>query len=271
MELYAPSSRVAAIKAELALVAGAARTPLLVELAWHLRQRDSARALRLADEAAAALDLAPPSRQTRAPHLRLALTRCEVATLFCRIDEAEHWLARAREDVAAEPDGATDALLAEALVARARGQRQRAFDACGQAVASGAQGFDPARAAATRALLVYEQAFGAPGTGAEAGLATARRSHVAVDALLSTVEAIQVLRREPARAVELFLHASEQAQRVGLVRDAVVATVNAGTTLRGLGEHEKAAACFDISESVARRTLERTMSLPVSAGSLRTA
>ena len=38
MELYAPSSRVAAIKAELALVAGAARTPLLVELAWHLRR-----------------------------------------------------------------------------------------------------------------------------------------------------------------------------------------------------------------------------------------
>ncbi|HRI17836.1 MAG TPA: helix-turn-helix domain-containing protein, partial [Burkholderiaceae bacterium] len=63
-----------------------------------------------------------------------------------------------------------------------------------------------------------------------------------------------VLRREPARAVERFLHASEQAQRVGLVRDAVVATINAGTTLRGLGELEKAAACFDVSESVARQT-----------------
>ena len=101
---------------------------------------------------------------------------------------------------------------------------------------------------------MYEQAFGAPGKPHDAGLEGARRGHVAVDALLSAVEAVQVLRREPARAVELFLHASEQAQRVGLVRDAVVATINAGTTLRGLGEHEKAAACFDISESVARQT-----------------
>lgn len=254
MELYAPSSRVATVEAELAVVTGAANTRLLVELAWHLRQRDCTRALRLADEAATALDLTPSSRDKRALHLRLSLTRCEIAALFCRIDEAEHWLARAHEDAAADPNGVTDALLVEALVAKARGQRPRASEARAQAAAASAKGADPARAASTRAWVVYEQAFGAPGKNPEAALAGARRSHIAVDALLSAVEAMQVLRREPARAVKLFLHTSEQAQRVGLVRDAVVATINAGTTLRGLGEHEKAAACFDISESVARQT-----------------
>ena len=254
MELYAASSRVAAVEAELALASGATRTALLVELAWHLRQRDAARALRLADEAATALDRAAPSPVRRALNLRLALTRCEVAALFCRIDEAEHWLALAHQDAAAEPNGATDTLLAEALVAKACGQRPRGFAANAQAVAASAKGADATRAAASRAWLVYEQAFGAPGQSPEANLVGARRSHVAVDALLSAVEAVQVLRREPSRAVELFLHASEQAQRVGLVRDAVVSTINAGTTLRGLGAHEKAAACFDISESVARQT-----------------
>lgn len=254
MELYAPSLRVASVEVELTVANGSTRNRLLVELAWHLRQRDCARALRLAGEAASALDPAPPSRDKQALQLRLALTRCEIAALFCRIDEAEHWLARAQEGAAADPNGLTDALITEALVAKASGQRQRAAEARTRAAAASEKSADPARAASARAWIVYEQAFGSPGKRAEAVAAVARRSHVAVDALLSAVEAVQVLRREPARAVTLFLHASEQAQRVGLVRDAVVATINAGTTLRGLGEHEKAAACFDISESVARQT-----------------
>ncbi|MBP6776585.1 MAG: hypothetical protein KA151_04935 [Piscinibacter sp.] len=254
MELHAPAARVASVEADLARSGGAARTRLLVELAWHLRQRDCARALSLVEEAEAMLGPVHSTRQARIGLLRVALTRCEVAALFCRFDEAEHWLARAQRDAAVDADGPTDVLLAEMLVAKGRGQRTRAVEAATRAVQASETCADPARAPIARAWLVYERAFGAPGPDREADLASARRSHIAVDALLSAVEAMRVLRHEPARAVELFLHASEQAQRVGLVRDAVVATVNAGTTLRGLGEHEKAAACFDISESVARQT-----------------
>lgn len=252
MELHAPGSRVAAVEAELAAASGVSRVRLLVELAWHLRQRDSVRALRLADEAAAAP--ARSSMARRAWNLRLALTRSEVAALFCRFDEAEHWLARAREDGEVDAEGATDASIVEALVARVRGQRERAVVAFERAVIAAAGGSDPARAALTRAWLAYEHAFDPAGAQPPHGVAQARRSHVAADALLSVVDALHLLRREPARAVDLLLHASAQAQRVGLVREAVVATINAGTTLRGLGEHEKAAACFDISESVARQT-----------------
>jgi DNA-binding CsgD family transcriptional regulator len=254
MELHAPATRVAAVEAELARAGGVARTRLLVELAWHLRQRDSARAMRLVQEAEAALVPAPGGGPARDALLRLALTRCEVAALFCRFDEAERWLARARAEAASDAEGPTDLALAEMLVAKARGQRTRAIEAAQQAVHASERSADPARLPIARAWLVYERAFDSPGSAREADLAGARRSHIVVDALASAVEAIRVLRREPARAVELFLHASAQAQRVGLVRDAVVATINAGTTLRGLGEHEKAAACFDVSESVARQT-----------------
>jgi DNA-binding CsgD family transcriptional regulator len=253
MELHAPAARVAAVETELARSAGAPDPRLLVELAWHLRQRDATRALRLVEEAEAALGSIASTREARAARLRLALTRCEVAALFCRFDEAEHWLARALQDVPADADGPTDALLAEMLVAKGRGQRARAVEAATRAARASEACADPARGPIARAWLAYERAFGAPVADRDAELAGARRNHIAVDALLSAVEAVRVLRREPARAVELFLHASEQAQRVGLVRDAVVATINAGTTLRGLGEHEKAAACFDISESVARQ------------------
>ncbi|MBK6863494.1 MAG: helix-turn-helix domain-containing protein [Ideonella sp.] len=254
MELHAPAVRVATVEAELARTAGASRIALLVELAWHLRQRDSARALRVVEEAEAALGAASPTRPARAAQLRIALTRCEIAALFCRHEEAEHWLARALADAAADADGPTDACLAERLVAKARGQGARTVEATLRAVQASDSGTDPARVQIARAWLAYERAYGAPAPAREADLAVARRSHVAVDALMSAVDAVRVLRREPVRAVGLFLHASEQAQRVGLVRDAVVATINAGTTLRGLGEHEKAAACFDISESVARQT-----------------
>jgi DNA-binding CsgD family transcriptional regulator len=254
MELHAPAARVATVEASLARATGAQRTRLLVELAWHLRQRDSARALRLVEEAEAALGAAPSTHPAREATLRAELTRCEVAALFCRVDEAEHWLARAREAAHADADGLTDAALAEMLVAKARGQRARAVEAATEAVRASAHCADSARPAIARAWLAYERAFGGLAPEREADLVAARRSHLAVDALLSAVDALRVLRHEPARAIELFLHASEQLQRVGLVRDAVVATINAGTTLRGLGEHEKAAACFDVSESVARQT-----------------
>jgi DNA-binding CsgD family transcriptional regulator len=253
MELHAPASRISALEALLANADAAARAPLLAELAWHLRQRDSLRALQLADEADAAWSGQASKRDTRNGRLRLALIRCEVAALFYRSDEAEDWLASARDDEAADTNGPVDVLLAETFVAKARGERERAFDAAAQAVRASSLRADPARAAFCRAWLAYDTAFNTPEQARSRDLADGRR-HVAVDALLSAVDAIRLLRREPSRAVGLLLHASEQAQRVGLVRDAVVATINAGTTLRGLGEHEKAAACFDVAESVARQT-----------------
>ena len=103
MELHAPASRVAAVEAELGAATGASRVRLLVELAWHLRQRDSPRALRLADEAAGSPARAAAPQARRAWDLRLALTRCEVAALFCRFGEAEQWLARAQADAGAAP------------------------------------------------------------------------------------------------------------------------------------------------------------------------
>jgi DNA-binding CsgD family transcriptional regulator len=253
MELHAPASRISALEAQLADARGATRAPLLVELAWHLRQRDSIRALHLADEADAAWGAGTARRELRAGHLRLALVRCEVAALFYRTSEAEDWLLSAREDEAADANGPVDTLLAEIAVAKAQGNRERGFDAAAQAVRASNLRADPARAAFCRAWLVYDTSFSNPEQARSRELADGRR-HIAVDALLSAVDAMRVLRREPARAVGLLLHASEQAQRVGLVRDAVVSTINAGTTLRGLGEHEKAAACFDVAESVARQT-----------------
>ena len=51
MELYANTTELAAFEAALAERTGVARLAPLVTLAWHLRQRETARAARLAGEA----------------------------------------------------------------------------------------------------------------------------------------------------------------------------------------------------------------------------
>ena len=57
--------------------------------------------------------------------------------------------------------------------------------------------------------------------------------------------ALQLSRRDPARAAELFLQAADTARHWGLLRHALVCTINAGTALQGLGEFDRAAACYD--------------------------
>ncbi len=113
------------------------------------------RALRLADEAGAALRAVPSMCEARACRLRLALIRCEVAALFYRIGEAEAWLASARRHEAADANGPVDTVLAETHLAKARGERERerALDAAGRAVRASAPRADPARVAFIRAWL----------------------------------------------------------------------------------------------------------------------
>ena len=75
MELYTTAPRLAALEAELAPSDGWPRLQALVELAWHLRQRNSPRALALADEAALLLGRRPTAPPEQALAFRLALTR----------------------------------------------------------------------------------------------------------------------------------------------------------------------------------------------------
>lgn len=222
---------------EAAALGGAAAA--LTELAWQLRQRESARAARLCAQVQA-LPEQPPVLQAR-----LALTLCEIAALEGRIDAAETLLASARRQAAdAVLEG--DALLAEAIVAKARGQRERELEAYARAAASHARGPDPRRGAVAQAWLAYEQSFAVPTETASDALdpAAAAFAHAA--------QALPLSRRDPGRAAELFLRAADLARHWGLLRHALVCTINAGTALQGLGEFDRAAACYDQATLEAR-------------------
>jgi signal transduction histidine kinase len=90
MEMFADDDAVAQWELDLLPLRGAARLPLLMSLSWHLRQRDSARATVLADEAGALLPHAGlDSIEQDACAARLLLVQGEFAWLAGRLDAAE--------------------------------------------------------------------------------------------------------------------------------------------------------------------------------------
>ncbi|WP_457389721.1 LuxR C-terminal-related transcriptional regulator [Roseateles sp. P5_E1] len=228
MDFLVPATALAGLEA----AAQGGEAAALAELAWQLRQRDSRRALALCEQVLAMAGLTPSLQA------RLALSRCEIAALQGRLDEAETQLAQARRS----GGGATlegDALLAEAVVAKARGQRERELGAYARAAACHARGPDPRRQAIARAWLAYEQSFATPAD------ADAPAAEPAAAAFADAALALPLSRRDPARAAALFLRAADAARHWGLLRHALVCTINAGTALQGLGEFDRAAACYD--------------------------
>jgi DNA-binding CsgD family transcriptional regulator len=255
MDLYVPNARLAELEAALQRdggTEGSDRVSTLVALAWHLRQRDSARALALCDAAQARRDVSAGLR------LRNALTRCEILALRSQLDDAQAQLLEARRLLAqpgVDPLAEGDALLAEAGVAKARGQRERELDAYARGAAFFASRDDRRRSAASQAWVVYENAFGAPKSIDAPEAATGESSSDPVcDALLGAARGLRLSRRDPARAAELFLQASELAQQMGMVRHAVVCTMNAGTALQGLGDFDHASTCYEAAISMAQKT-----------------
>ncbi|KQQ44489.1 histidine kinase [Duganella sp. Leaf126] len=90
MDLFVADDEVALWENALLRLTGAARLPVLVPLAWHLRQRDSMRAAALAQEGLALLRAAglPPQDQA-ATSARLDLVAAEAAWLAADLTAAE--------------------------------------------------------------------------------------------------------------------------------------------------------------------------------------
>ena len=103
IEFFASNELVAQIEADFARATGSARRHLLVALGWHLRQRDTSRALLLVAEAQAVLDAAAADAaadadadaadvdaqaKAQAIALRMQLIRAEAKWLFGELEES---------------------------------------------------------------------------------------------------------------------------------------------------------------------------------------
>jgi diguanylate cyclase (GGDEF)-like protein len=101
--------------------------PATVELAWYLRQADTARAIELAADAVAALPVDAPASLRSQVLGRAALVRAEAAILQSRLSDAEEALRDASSFFDKDAIGRGDVMLVQALLESARGAPARAL------------------------------------------------------------------------------------------------------------------------------------------------
>ncbi|USX12897.1 ATP-binding protein [Oxalobacteraceae bacterium OTU3CAMAD1] len=127
MDMFALDDEVSQWETALPTLRGPARLPVLVPLAWHLRQRDSARATALAREGLALLPATAltPEAQTLTS-ARLRLVEAEAAWLQGRLAEAETLAAAIADQLHAQGDrrGCADTRWLRAWIAIDGGDHQ---------------------------------------------------------------------------------------------------------------------------------------------------
>jgi len=232
-----------------------------IALAWHLRQRDSARALRLVDGVVPLLVPSVEGEKRRDAHrARAALAACEASAMLCDFDIAERWLldARAHLDPRADAWAEGDAWLVEAALAKMRVQRAREMAAHESAVAFFETLDAPDRLALARVWLSFERGYTQSGVDHCIGLVPPAdefpESAIAWDALWSASRGMALSYRHPAESARLYRQAAAQARLVGLVRLEIVAMINAGAATQGLGDLDLAAECFETAAARANAT-----------------
>jgi DNA-binding CsgD family transcriptional regulator len=261
MKFYAAQAEISTLEAVLTQPWSEDVLAATVAVAWYLRQRDSARALRLVDGVIPLL-VPPPegSRRPDAHRARAALAACEASALLCDFDVAERWLAEARQhlDTRIDPQAEGDAWLVEAVVAKMRVQRAREMAAHEHAVACFEAIAAPDRLAIAQVWLSFERGYAQPDVDHSVGLASPGEqwpeAATAWDALWSASRGMALSFREPGEAARLYRHAAARAAAVGMVRLEIICMINAGASMQGLGDLDLAAECFEQAAARANAT-----------------
>lgn len=261
MKFYAAQAEISTLEAELTQPWSGQVLAATVALAWYLRQRDSARALRLVDGVIPLLAAAPEgSPRPDAPRARAALAACEASALLCDFDVAEHWLAEARRhlDARTDPQAEGDAWLVEAVVAKMRVQREREMAAHERAVACFQAVCAPDRLAIAQVWLGFERGYAMPDVDHSIGLQPAGaqwpEAAAAWEALWGASRGMALSFREPTEAARLYRQAAVHAAAVGMVRLEIICLINAGAATQGLGDLDLAAECFEQAAARANAT-----------------
>lgn len=246
-------------------LADGARLQQIVELAWHLRQRDSVRARSLAHDAAGALALLPllPQAQRGLAEARLMLIEGEAKWLFGELDAAhalagDAWIAFERQGDAA---GSADARWLRAWVEIDRGHA----GAGELELAAGAEqarlAGDPVRSAvfyaAAAVLAVYGDLQAAAGkwAGRFDADADAHAAHPAVAGWILDYQGSTAFQAgDFGAAIGLLTQAYDAARASGQLRRAINLASNIGNAFTNLNAHDAALEWMQRGLDLARTT-----------------
>jgi diguanylate cyclase (GGDEF)-like protein len=249
VDFYASDETVARVEADLAR----SETPAIAtELAWHLRQRDTARSLRFATRTESALDA-----RTESLRPRLILTCAECQLLRFRVDEAHREIARLKAlGPEVGPTVMGDTAMLEASLANIEGNPRGEVECLRRAAQAYEEAGDRARVAYAKAQELasttrdYQQE-----ARDEIGRLRAASNDPALAAHLDyTAGILEFIASRFAPAVELLTPAAEGAHRAGATEVGLRSLLTIGAALSNLGN-------WDESAKVAEEALSRARAL----------
>ncbi len=230
-------------------------------LSWQLRQRDTGRALALADEVDGHLQADVLSGATEARRLaaRLMLVRAEADWLFARLDAAKARTTAAQEAFAALDDaiGIADAHWATAMLAQDVGD-VRGRSRAAAAMQAAAQGVDVDRCQMAEVALAYWSAW-APDSARheeamrQIGVNAATLSTAVACWMQDFWGAICFKRGNLAESIRHTIAASTHALASGQIRRAIVALSNTGDRFSSLNDYDTALVWMERGLALARR------------------
>jgi diguanylate cyclase (GGDEF)-like protein len=249
MQLYATNEQVAELEDALLGLSGPARAGTLVQLAWHLRQRDVHRAAVLAKEAESQSVGAGPSMQ-----MWLLLTYAECALHGAQLDRAEKLAAQA-DAQALDDVSRGDAAHLRARIREARGDREEELALRRKVIDFHKSSGDGERYAHARTALLLSSGFGDPALLArelEAIRAEFPSPSRSLIAHLGFVDGIIAFQRGAfLDAVPLLSKAYAECGASGLLEQSLRAGLGLASAYSNLGDRE---ACCTLCESLLART-----------------
>jgi signal transduction histidine kinase len=264
MEMFALDSEVTRLESALPPLRGHQRLAALIPLSWHLRQRDTRRALLLADEAEvlAAESTLPPD-QAQTIRARLALIRAEAHWLRAELDAADTLAASALTQFTLQGDanGQTDACWLQSWIAHARGAFPRIEDRL-QAAAQACRAQDPhdsLRAGLVDAALAIAQLWQCtPEAKAHSNQYVQTDFSGLHPSLTAVIHDFLGTRASSSsdfeKSILHWLTTYEAACISGQIRRAIIAAVNIGTGFTNLNDYQSALEWMQRGLELARPT-----------------
>ncbi len=258
--LFALDAELSLLEAELPSRHGAARLKVAVQLAWHLRQRDPARARTIARDASPLMVLLPEPERSLA-EARLMLIEGEAQWLFGELDAARALADQAQMEFDLQQDaiGSADAHWLRAWIEVDRGNAAASDAELAAAAAAARRGDDVVRTdifdAAAALFAVFRDVQAADEKWGGRFNADDASQHPAVLGWISDYLGIAAFQASDfGRAVSVLMGAYEAARATGQVRRAINIATNIGNAFTSLNAHHAALDWMQRGLDLARPT-----------------